>query len=146
VVILSLCPTKEFISEENMMHYALLAKKLGAAFILIIEPRAVGHFAGQEVEITPSQVKILEDFYLRMNFDPAYSNMPPVSYHGYHQRRVGCFGSGNRYLYIDTDGDMHVCPFCRQKIGNILNSTIEDSMEIIQKEKCHKFKQARVFS
>lgn len=143
VVILSLCPTKEFICEENMIQYACLAKKLGAAFILMIEPRSVGHYAEKDVEITDRQVEILEDFFLKMNYDPRYADMPAVSYHGYHQRRVGCFGSGSRYLYIDTDGDMHVCPFCRHKIVNVLSVPIIESLELIKKEGCSQFIQAK---
>lgn len=142
VVILSLCPTKEFISEENMMQYAHLAKKLGAAFILMIEPRAVGRYSGKDVAITKKQEKILDDFFIRMNYDPEYSEMPAVSYHGYHQRRVGCFGSGSRYLYVDTDGDMHLCPFCRQNFGNVLSSSINESVEKMKEEGCHQFKNA----
>lgn len=142
VVILSICPTKSFVNEHNMKQYALLAKKLGAAFILMIEPRNAGRYAGQHVALTEDQEKILENFFLKMNYDPEYADMPVVSYHGYHQRRVGCFGSGDRYLYIDTDGDVHVCPFCRQKLGNILESTIDESIEKLKNAGCHKFKHA----
>lgn len=144
VVILSLCPTREFISEENMWQYAQLAKKLGAAFILIIEPRAVGHFADKDIKLSNNQLKILEDFYLKMNYNPGYADMPAVSYHGYHQRRVGCFGSGNRYLYIDTDGEMHICPFCRQKVVHVFSLPIQESMELLQKKRCFEYKSADV--
>jgi MoaA/NifB/PqqE/SkfB family radical SAM enzyme len=144
VVVMLLCPTKEFISEENMIQYARLSKKLGAAFILMIEPRAVGHYAEKDVAITKKQEKILEDFYIKMNYDPRYLDMPGVSYHGYHQRRVGCFGGGSRYLYVDTDGDMHLCPFCRQKFGNVLSSSINKSIEAMKEEGCHQFKNAEI--
>ena len=144
VVVLSLCPAKNFVSADNLTRYALLAKKLGAAFILMIEPRRVGRWAGQDVALTVSQERMLEDFFISMNYDPEYADMPAVSYHGYHQRRVGCFGSGDRYLYIDTDGDIHVCPFCRQKLGNILESSIDVSMDKLKNVGCHKFKHAMV--
>jgi MoaA/NifB/PqqE/SkfB family radical SAM enzyme len=144
VVILSLCPTKRFVSEDNMKQYARLAKKLGAAFILMIEPRDVGRYAGQHVALTEAQEKILENFFISMNYDPEYADMPAVSYHGYHQRRVGCFGSGDRYLYIDTDGDMHVCPFCRQKLGNILATSVDESVGKLKEVGCHKFKHATI--
>ncbi|HNS16994.1 MAG TPA: radical SAM protein [Bacteroidales bacterium] len=144
VVILSLCPVKEFISSENMMKYAQLAKRLGAAFILIIEPRAVGHFEMKDVKLNAGEVTILEDFFLKMNYDPAFADMPAVSYHGFHQRRTGCFGGGNRYLYIDTDGNMHLCPFCRQNFGNVLMLSVRESMELIRKEHCFEFKSATI--
>lgn len=144
VVILSLCATKEFVTERNMMLYAYFAKKLGVAYILIIEPRAVGHYAGRNVAISKEQEKILEDFYLKMNYDPEYSDMPAVSYHGYHQRRIGCFGGGSRYIYVDTNGNLQVCPFCQQKFGNALSSSIESSVKKMKVNGCTRFKQAQL--
>lgn len=143
-VILSLCATPEFVTEVNMRQYALLARDLGASFILVLEARSVGGFAGKDVSLSPAQEKILEDFYLRMNYDPAFSDMPAVSYHGYHQRRAGCFASGDRYLYIDTDGDINVCPFSRQKKGSILELSVPESMAILEKEGCHFYKHAQL--
>jgi MoaA/NifB/PqqE/SkfB family radical SAM enzyme len=144
VVVFLLCPTKEFTSYLNLTRYASLAKRLGAAFILLIEPRSVGRFAGKDVALTREQELILEEFYLKMNYSPEFSDMPAVSYHGYHQRRTGCFGSGSRYLYVDTDGDMHICPFCRQKMGNILNPLVSNSLEKMKKAGCHKYKHAEI--
>jgi radical SAM protein with 4Fe4S-binding SPASM domain len=46
--------------------------------------------------------------------------MPMVIYHGYHQRRIGCFGSGDRFMYIDPYGDVYPCPFSEMKIGNAI--------------------------
>ena len=144
VVVFLLCPTKEFTTYDNLIRYASLVKKLGAAFILLIEPRSVGRFAGKDVALTREQELILEKFYLKMNFSHEFSAMPAVSYHGYHQRRIGCFGSGSRYLYVDTDGDIHICPFCRQKMGNVLKPSISDSLERMKKTGCHKYKHAEI--
>jgi MoaA/NifB/PqqE/SkfB family radical SAM enzyme len=144
MVVFLLCPTKEFISYENLIQYSNLVKRLGAAFILLIEPRAVGRFAGRNVSLTREQELILEEFYLKMNYATEYSDMPAVSYHGYHQRRIGCFGSGSRYLYVDTNGDTHICPFCRQKMGNVLDPLINDSMEKMKEAGCHKYKHAEI--
>ena len=144
VVVCLLCPTKEFTSRENLLKYANLTRRLGAAFILLIEPRPVGRFADKDVSLTREQELILEDFYLKMNYAPEYSDMPAVSYHGYHQRRIGCFGSGSRYLYVDTDGDIHICPFCRQKMGNVLRPEIGEFLEKIKNTGCHKYKHAEI--
>jgi MoaA/NifB/PqqE/SkfB family radical SAM enzyme len=127
-VVLSLCATRAFVTRENMYAYASFAKDLGASFILVLEPRSVGHYANMDVALTGDQEILLEEFFLALNYDSIYSKYPAVSYHGYHQRRAGCFGSGNRYLYVDTNGNFHVCPFCRNKkeisIGGHLNKTI----------------------
>jgi MoaA/NifB/PqqE/SkfB family radical SAM enzyme len=144
VVVLLLCPTREFTTYDNLITYAGLAKRLGAAFILLIEPRSVGRFAGKDVALTREQELVLEEFYLKMNSSPEYSDMPAVSYHGYHQRRTGCFGSGSRYLYVDTNGDIHICPFCRQNMGNVLGPDISNSLGKIKNAGCHKYKHAEL--
>ncbi len=144
LVILSLCPTKEFISAHNLDRYALMAKRLGVAFILMIEPRAVGRYAVKDISISIEQEQILEDFYLRMNFDPLFRDMPAVSYHGYHQRRVGCFGNGNRYIYIDTEGNAHACPFCRQHYGNVLKDAPDNILRSMTNKGCRKYKHAEI--
>ena len=144
VVIFCLCPTREFTNYDNLVRYAGFVKRLGAAFILLIEPREVGRFAGKDVSLTKEQELILEEFYLKMNYSHEFIDMPAVSYHGYHQRRIGCFGSGSRYLYVDTNGEVHLCPFCRQQMGNVLDSGKDNSLKKMKKAGCHKYKHAEI--
>ena len=141
-IILSICVTKQFVSKDNLMEYARLAKQLGASFILLIEPRSVGRYKGLDVRISKDQEKILEDFYLKMNFDKAYSSFPAVSYHGYHQRRVGCFGGTNRYVYVNTDGELQICPFCQKSYGEALSVMNQCEELPLMKSGCQPFKQA----
>jgi MoaA/NifB/PqqE/SkfB family radical SAM enzyme len=141
-VILSLCVTKHFMSKENLMEYARLAKRLGASFILLIEPRSVGRYADFDVGLSREQEVELEDFYLKLNFDKAYSTYPAVSYHGYHQRRVGCFGGTNRYVYVNTDGELQVCPFCQKTYGEVLLLDKQNVGLPIMNRGCQPFKQA----
>ena len=143
-VILSLCVTKEFTSSENLMKYAEMAKTLGVSFILLIEPRASGRYEGKEVGLTDSQILALEDFYVKMNFNAAYLEYPAVSYHGYHQRRVGCFGGTNRYIYVNTDGEMQACPFCQQTYGTILNGSAKILDKPIMINGCKPFRMANL--
>lgn len=140
VTSLSICVTSAFVSEYNLMNYLELAKEIGVSFVQILEPKAVGHYKGMDVALKPAHTKILEDFYLKMNYERQYANYPIVTYHGFHQRQVGCFGSGNRNLYVDTDGDLHACPFCQKKMGNALSNTLDDSIEKLQAFGCHSFK------
>jgi MoaA/NifB/PqqE/SkfB family radical SAM enzyme len=137
VVSLALCATKAFVSEENLMQYARLAKRLGVAFIQILEPRAVGHYTGKDVELSPDQVQLLTGFYEKLNLDPRYADWPIVVFHGYHQRRAGCAGAGNRFFYIDTDGDFHACPFCQKKSGSLLTGTFEEGVDCLKAIGCH---------
>lgn len=139
VVALSLCSTKEFTTLDNLITYANLAKKMGVSFIQILEPKAVGHYYGKDVSLSDDQIKILENFYLEMNYNPKNKEYPLISYHGYNQRRQGCFGAGNRSLYVDPDGDINACPFCQTKTGNVLNDDFDDSLLKLQNLGCHQF-------
>ena len=139
VLCLSLCATSDFISTENLWKYASLAKELGAGFIQILEARSVGHFKLNEARLTPLQIKALEDFQIEINTNPAYRSLPTVMYAGFHQRRVGCFGAGQRFLYIDPDGNLHACPFCQNGAGHCLEAPIEKSIAQLQRTGCHKF-------
>jgi MoaA/NifB/PqqE/SkfB family radical SAM enzyme len=142
VVNLSVCTTKEFTTWDNLMEYAALAKKLGVTFIQLLEPRAVGHYAGRDVSLSPEQEALLFRFYETLNGDPAYKGWPIVAFHGYHQRRVGCSGAGQRFLYTDTDGDLHACPFCQRKAGNALIAPLSESIVKLRAGGCHVFKDA----
>ena len=114
---LSLCATRAFATPANLRAYADLARAWGAGFIQLIEPKAVGAYAGQDVELGPGQIAWLERFYLDLAYNPAYRAYPSAAYQGYAQRREGCGGAGRRYLYVDTDGKARACPFCRDGEG-----------------------------
>ena len=136
---LSLCATGEFVTEENLIKYAELAKNHGVHFIRILEPRAIGKFAGQRVYLEDIQVKILSEFAVQFNTDPQYKDFPIISFFGNSQRKIGCFGAGNRYIYADPNGDVHACPFCRGKMGNLLERPLDEILEKLKKTGCHQF-------
>jgi MoaA/NifB/PqqE/SkfB family radical SAM enzyme len=125
VVGLSLCATQAFVTEDNLLQYARLASRLGAAFIQLLEPKAVGHYAGLPVGLPAAQQQLLEDFYLKLNFDPAYQHLPMAVYYDYQRRRAGCAAAADRHVYIDTDGMLHACPFCRKPVGSALETDIK---------------------
>lgn len=140
----SICVTKSFATRENLIKYATLAKELGVYFIQILEPKAVGHYKGKDIALEPDHIKILESFYLDLNYDKKFNDFPLITYHGYHQRRVGCFASGNRSFYIDTDGDVHSCPFCHSKSGSFLNSDHSKNIEQLKQKSCQSFQKALI--
>ncbi len=139
VTTLSLCATRSFVSLENLQHYMELAKRLGVAFVQFIDVRASGRYADQAVELSKEQIQLLEAFYLNYNNNSKYLNYPIISYLGYHQRRMGCFGGGNRFFYIDTDGDAHLCPFCTGKTCSALEFSVEDTVDLLRQGSCHAF-------
>ena len=136
VTALSVCATRAFISESNLMKYMELARSLGVSFVQLLEPRAVGHYAGKDVSLKQSHIDILEAFFERMNFEPAYTDYPIITYHGYYQRRFGCYSAGVKGMYVDTNGDLNACPFCQSKSGNILEDDLDANLELMQRKGC----------
>lgn len=139
VVCLSICTTKEFISKNNLAQYAELAKAWGVSFIQLLEPKAVGHYADKNVFVTDEQINLLEDFFIKYNYGKSYINYPLVVYHGFYSRRIACGGSGKHYVYVDTDGDVHNCPFCQQKIFSALNDDIKENLQRMASGGCSIF-------
>lgn len=139
LVSLSVCATREFVTRENLEKYASLAKSVGANFIRILEPRAVGKFSNQKVHLDIEQIDLLGSFMKQMNSAPEYKNFPIVIFFGYHQRSLGCMGAGNRYLYLDSNGEFHACPFCQCSVGNVFSISFNEAISNLRKKGCHAF-------
>jgi len=140
-VALSLCATRDMISEENLNKYINLAKEKGVWIVRILEPRAVGHYSGQDIELDEAQLNLLDNWFLNINSTPAGKHLPLLDYLVYYQRRTGCFG-GDRYLYIDSRGDMHACPFCQNAAGHALDASWEQALAALSEQGCHKYRKA----
>ncbi len=141
VVALSICVTRSFATESNLMKYAELAKSMHVPFIQLLEPKAVGHYQGLDVLLKAEHEQTLSNFYLKMNSDKKYITYPIVCYHGYYQRRLGCLAAGDRSLYVDADGDLHSCPFSPAKRESILVEDIDPPIHRLRETGCHSFKQ-----
>lgn len=137
IVCFSICATREFISAENLVKYAELAKQLGVSFIQLLEPKAVGHYAGQDVLLREHHQKILEHFFQTYNYHPGYSDYPIITYHGFITRQFGCSGSGADYVYVDTDGDVHNCPFCQRKIFSAFDDNLPAFIRQMKTKGCN---------
>jgi MoaA/NifB/PqqE/SkfB family radical SAM enzyme len=139
VTAVSICTTKEFIDNGHLMPYLQFAKELGVQFVQVLEPRAVGHYENKNVLLEEKHIAVLESIFKKMNHEPEYLGFPTLVYHGFHQRRLGCF-SGNRSLYIDAAGDVHACPFCHTKSYNVIDLIRAKAKKLPQKEiKCQLF-------
>ncbi len=136
---LSICFTKDFISEKNLMAYMNLAKKLDVSFVQFLEPKSVGHFKNKEITLQKEEIDLLEDFFIKMNFGENFKSYPIITYHGYYQRRHGCLSAGIKSLYIDTDGDINACPFCHKKTGNILDDCLNENIVGLLAKGCHSY-------
>ena len=120
VVGLSLCTTKQVCNAEFLHSYMEFARALGVGFVQWLEPRAAGRYKDQQVELTHSEYKTLDDLFLSYSFEKDYRKYPAISHPGYPQRIVGCGAAGVFNVYIDTDGNAHACPFCRKEVSSEL--------------------------
>ena len=139
VVALSICLSNEFINDENLTAYMENAKKMGVHFVQFLEPKPVGHFYGKDVALKPEKIKVLEMFFIRMNYSKEYNSFPIICYHGYYQRRQGCFSAGKRGIYVDTNGEINACPFCHTKNGNLLNGDFDKNLNSMMVEGCKSY-------
>jgi MoaA/NifB/PqqE/SkfB family radical SAM enzyme len=136
---LSLCAFRSFVTHDNLMKYADLAKEWGIGFIRILEPREAGRYKGRDIALGREQIDLLERFFRDFNTSDKFIDYPIVTYPGYNQRRMGCFGAGNRYLYIDSAGEIHACPFCQNSAGNAVYVKIEDAVSTLRNYGCQKY-------
>jgi MoaA/NifB/PqqE/SkfB family radical SAM enzyme len=143
VVSFALTALRDFCNPEDLMRYASLAHEQGVHFIRILEPRAVGHFSGKQVELGTAEIAVLETFMRQLQTEKAYRDFPLIDYYPAYQRQAGCSGAGQRFLYVDTDGDMHACPFCQHKCGNVLCDGLETGRQRMEQASgCHAYEMA----
>ncbi len=140
VVGLSLCPVRSFLSKQNLDTYASLARDWAVSFILVVEPRDVGHYSGKDVLLNLEEFNLLEEFFYTMNNSSDRNTYPIVTYPAHHQQKTGCYGAASRYMFIDQMGNIQTCPFCRQKGGNILDDSLDESLENLRKIGCSKYR------
>ena len=139
VTSLSVCATKHFLNGDHLMPYMDFARELGVQFVQVLEPRSVGHYEGKDVMLEKKHIEKLEAIFKSINHSPSCDDYPTMLYHGYHQRRVGCF-SGSRSVYVDSAGDVHACPFCHTKSYNIIDWVRKENGKLPKKEnRCPQF-------
>jgi len=136
VTALSLCATKEFITADNLNAYMRMAKELNVSFVQLLEPRAIGHYAGKDVQLSANDNKLLEQLFLQVNYQKAYKEYPNVIYHEYYKPTLGCRGGGNGAFYIDPLAQVHACPFCRKSAGNLLTDSVAQCVDKLKIKGC----------
>lgn len=136
---LDLCATRDFATPGNLWRYLYLAREWGAGFIRILEPRKAGRYADKDVELKARHVDVLREFFVRASSARACRELPIVMYPGYYQRIIGCVGAGHRYLYVDSRGDLHPCPFCQENGGSALGDSLDEAIAAMKGRGCHVF-------
>jgi MoaA/NifB/PqqE/SkfB family radical SAM enzyme len=101
-----------------------------------MEPRSTGNYEGQDVLLQQEHFELLESFYINRNTKKKYKKLPIIQYTGYQQRKKGCGGAGNSYIYIDTDGFILACPFCQNRKSHFLYGDITENLKKLKEEGC----------
>ena len=114
-VALNVCPTRKYIESNEVEELIKLAKELNVAIVNILEPRAVGNYQDQKVELEPRHKEHLIQLSEKYNYDKAYLTSPTVIYPGAFRNALPC-GGGRSYLFLDYDGSLYPCPFCKVRI------------------------------
>tara|TARA_B110001452_G_scaffold226468_1_gene200873 strand:+ start:947 stop:2191 length:1245 start_codon:yes stop_codon:yes gene_type:complete len=136
VTVISTCLTQAKATREYLDEFMRFSKDLGVGFVQFLEPKPVGHYAMKNVILKPEQIQVLEEVFLSYNQEAEYLDFPIIVYHGFYQRRVGCMASGNRMVYVDTNGDFMKCPFCNNKKGSLLDENFESIINEMNIESC----------
>lgn len=132
----SCCATDDFISQENLMSYAKICRDAGASFIQFLEPEPVGKFWQKNVSLSKKKREVLEHFYYHLNFESSYSVYPIVSHPALLKRQNGCLGSGLHMLYVDSDGYVQACPFCKKKLFPASAPNLEENIRSLRERGC----------
>jgi MoaA/NifB/PqqE/SkfB family radical SAM enzyme len=133
---LTICVTKSFCSVENLDSYHRFAFDLKVPFVQLMEPRATGNYEDMDVSLTAECYQILESFYISRTSEKFYKHLPIIQYTGYQQRKKSCGGAGNRYIYIDTDGFVLSCPFCKNRKSHFLYGNTSIDLQSMRREGC----------
>ena len=78
----------------------------------------------------------IESFFLDVNGKKEHKDYPIFQYPAHHQRKIGCFGSGDMYMYVDSNGNAHACPFCQTVSGNCVSDSVDNTIKKMQEKGC----------
>jgi MoaA/NifB/PqqE/SkfB family radical SAM enzyme len=136
VLCLALCVRPELATAEGLERYGLLAERLGAAFLELLEPRPVGGWADGAPALSPLELECIGAFALGQNFGAGRVRGPLGAHPAGFQRRTRCFGRADRYVYVDTDGVLHPCAFCRRASGSALDARLDEHLAAMRRLPC----------
>jgi MoaA/NifB/PqqE/SkfB family radical SAM enzyme len=139
IVALSCCATNDFVVEQNVRDYIEMAKRKGVAFIQFLEPKAIGRYHGQRVELNGEKQKILEKIYHEINYSHKSANYPLITYVDYLERTHGCVAHAVNLLYVDAEGYAQNCPFCRGRKFSLLQDDISSHLSSMKYSTCNSY-------
>lgn len=99
-------------------NYLNLAKQLDMPVVNILEPRAVGNYQDKEVELSRHEKELLFFVSEKFNYTRSLYHYPTVIYPASYRQIMPC-GGGRSYVFMDYDGSLYPCPFCRVKMSSL---------------------------
>ncbi|MEZ4828543.1 MAG: hypothetical protein R3C61_19990 [Bacteroidia bacterium] len=69
-VSINICPGREYIVSGGMNYFMELMRRWEVPVVNILEPRAVGHFAGQDVELREAEKRFWTNVFTGTTFRP----------------------------------------------------------------------------
>ncbi|QNA44677.1 radical SAM protein [Lacibacter sediminis] len=116
-VAINVCPSKEYIESGGVPKLIDLCKQLGVPVINLLEPRAVGNYQDKDVELQQSHKDHLKQLSDQFNFNKTYYTYPTVLFPAGLRKTMPC-GGGRIYMFLDYDGTLYPCPFCKVKLSS----------------------------
>jgi MoaA/NifB/PqqE/SkfB family radical SAM enzyme len=134
---ISLCPTRDFVTERQLESYYRMAWDMGAFCIRITEPKAVGRWSGEEVTLEKRHKDTLDRFLLKAN-NGELGPGPVLFSPDFISRQLGCVGNGLEAIYVDSEGMVRGCPFCSSEGANV-SEGVDLAIKRLRERACTKF-------
>jgi MoaA/NifB/PqqE/SkfB family radical SAM enzyme len=118
-VAINVCPSRTYIEANGVEQMIALLKSKNIPIINLLEPRAVGNYAGKDVELRTNHHQHLLQLSQHYLFETRDQKDPSVLYPAGYRSFKAC-GGGISYLHLDHDGKLYPCPFCKTQISDSL--------------------------
>lgn len=112
LVALNVCPTKSYIESGGVEELIQLAHSKHVPIVNLLEPRSVGNYQDQDVELMPEHKERLLSISREYNFNKNRFAYPTVLFPAGYRKSIPC-GGGISYMLLDYDGTLYPCPFCK---------------------------------
>lgn len=118
LVAINVCPTRQLVESGGAEKMVALANELNVPMVNFLEPRAVGNYQNKNVEYEKMHFDTLLNLSHNYNFDRSNFKYPTVLFPAGYRGKVPC-GGGKSYMFLDYDGTLYPCPFCKVKMPEV---------------------------
>lgn len=116
-ITLNVCPTKAYIASGKLQEVVKLAEEMQVPVVSFIEPKAVGRYKNEDVLLNKEEKDVLAALYHKYSFNRKDGG-PSITYPEYYKKSQSC-GGGRSYLFLDYDGSLKPCPFCKVEVSRV---------------------------